>query len=89
MTQKPKAQIMHYVCQIRKKAKPAHFPRYLRKNYVKLVTDVCHPGETRTENTIRLHYWSDKLRDTVHDICTKCHTSVSYTHLTLPTNREV
>ena len=31
-----------------------------------------HPGETRTENTIRLHYWWDKLRDTVHDVCTKC-----------------
>ena len=35
---------------------------------------LCHPGETPTENTIRLHYWWDKLRDTVHDICTKCHT---------------
>ena len=39
MTQEPKAKIMHYVCQIRKKAKSAHFFRYLRKNYVKLVTD--------------------------------------------------
>ena len=40
MKQEPKAQITHYVHQIRKKAKSAHFPRYLRKNYVKLVTDV-------------------------------------------------
>ena len=31
---------------------------------------LCHPGETRTENTICLHYWWDKLRDTVHDVCT-------------------
>jgi len=35
---------------------------------------LCHPGETRTENTIWLHYWWDKFRDTVHDVCTKCHT---------------
>ena len=33
---------------------------------------LCHPGETHTENTICLHYLWDKLRDTVHDICTKC-----------------
>ena len=30
--------------------------------------------ETRTENTICLHYLWDKLRDTVHDVCTKCYT---------------
>ena len=34
---------------------------------------LCYPGETRTEHTIRLHYWWDKLRDAVHDICTKYH----------------
>ena len=39
MTQEPNAQIMHYMCQIRKKAYSAHFFRYLRKNYVKPVTD--------------------------------------------------
>ena len=40
MTQGPKAQIMHCVCQIRKKAKSAHFFRYLQENYVKPVTDI-------------------------------------------------
>ena len=35
---------------------------------------LCHPGETCTENTIHLHYWWDKLRDTVHNVCNKCHT---------------
>jgi len=40
MTQEPKVKIMHYVCQIRKKAYSAHFFRYLLKNYVKPVTDV-------------------------------------------------
>ena len=44
MTQEPKAQIMHYMCQIRKKAYSAHFFRYLRKNYVKPVTDVVSNG---------------------------------------------
>ena len=29
---------------------------------------------TSVLSVIRLHYWWDKLRDTVHDICTKCHT---------------
>ena len=33
---------------------------------------LCHSGETRTENTIQLHYWWDKLRDTVHDCWTIC-----------------
>jgi hypothetical protein len=35
---------------------------------------LCHPGETRTEQTIRQHYWWNNLRQTVHDICQKCHT---------------
>jgi transposase InsO family protein len=35
---------------------------------------LCHPGETRTEQTIRQHYWWNNLRKTVHDVCTKCHT---------------
>lgn len=33
---------------------------------------LCHPGETRTEQTIRQHFWFPKLRDMVHSICTKC-----------------
>ena len=35
---------------------------------------LVHAGETRTEQTIRLHYWWNNLRDTVHNICKKCHT---------------
>jgi hypothetical protein len=35
---------------------------------------LCHPGETRTEQTIKQHFWWKNLRDTVHDVCTKCHT---------------
>jgi RNase H-like domain found in reverse transcriptase/Integrase zinc binding domain/Reverse transcriptase (RNA-dependent DNA polymerase) len=35
---------------------------------------LCHPGETCTEQTIRLHFWWENLRRTVHDVCTKCMT---------------
>jgi RNase H-like domain found in reverse transcriptase/Reverse transcriptase (RNA-dependent DNA polymerase)/Integrase zinc binding domain/Retroviral aspartyl protease len=35
---------------------------------------LCHPGETRTEQTIRQHFWFNNLRQVVHDICSKCHT---------------
>jgi hypothetical protein len=35
---------------------------------------LCHPGETRTEQTIRLHYYWPNMRETVHDVCTRCHT---------------
>ena len=35
-------------------------------------TMLCHPGETRTEQTIRQHYYWKDLRGTVHDICSKC-----------------
>jgi RNase H-like domain found in reverse transcriptase/Reverse transcriptase (RNA-dependent DNA polymerase)/Integrase zinc binding domain/Retroviral aspartyl protease len=33
---------------------------------------LCHPGETRTEQTIRQHFWFPKLREMVHSICSKC-----------------
>jgi hypothetical protein len=33
---------------------------------------LCHPGETRTELTIRQHFDWKGLRKTVHDICHKC-----------------
>ena len=52
MTQGPKAKIMHYACQIRKKGKSAHFFRYLRKNYVKSVTD-----ELRMKNSTSAAVW--------------------------------
>ena len=35
---------------------------------------LCHPGENRTEQTIRQHFWWNNLRNDVHDVCTKCHT---------------
>ena len=35
---------------------------------------LCHPGENRTEQTIRQHFWWKTLREDVHRICTKCHT---------------
>ena len=30
---------------------------------------LVHAGETRTEQSIRLHYWWNNLRETVHNIC--------------------
>jgi hypothetical protein len=33
---------------------------------------LCHPGETRTEQTIRQHYTWEKIRKMIHDICTTC-----------------
>ena len=35
-------------------------------------TQLCHPGETRTEQTIRQHYWWNTLRADVHHICHTC-----------------
>jgi hypothetical protein len=37
-------------------------------------TILCHPGETRTEQTIRQHFWWKTLREDVHEVCSKCHT---------------
>jgi len=37
-------------------------------------TLLCHPGETRMENTVSQHLTWKGLRKTVHDVCTKCHT---------------
>ena len=34
---------------------------------------LCHPGETRTEETIRLHYYWPNLREMVKEVCQKCH----------------
>jgi transposase InsO family protein len=33
---------------------------------------LCHPGETRTEQTIRQHFWWNNLRTTVHTVCKTC-----------------
>ena len=35
---------------------------------------LCHPGETRTEATLRQHFWWSTLRMDVHQICTACST---------------
>jgi len=35
-------------------------------------TYLAHPGETRTEQTIRQHFHWNNLRDTVHKICHTC-----------------
>ena len=51
-------------------------------------TTLCHPGETRTEQTIRQHFTGHKLRETVHTVCSTCPTcqitkksQVNYGHL--------
>ena len=35
---------------------------------------LCHPGETRTEHTLRQYFDWRGLRTTVHDVCKKCPT---------------
>ena len=35
---------------------------------------LCHPGETRTEQTIRQHFWFKNLRELVQQVCKKCPT---------------
>ena len=37
-------------------------------------TTLCHPGETRTEQTIRQHFTWTRLRQDVAHICGRCHT---------------
>lgn len=37
-------------------------------------TILCHPGETRTEQTLRQHFTFKGLRDMVHATCKKCDT---------------
>jgi transposase InsO family protein len=64
-------------------------PQLLRRRCVEWYHEhLCHPGETRTEQTIRQHfYWKD-LRSDVVDICKKCSTcqltkrkTIKYGHL--------
>ena len=35
---------------------------------------LCHPGETRTEQTINHHFTWTNLRQTVHQVCSTCPT---------------
>ena len=51
-------------------------------------THLCHPGETRTEATIKQHFTWKNAKQLVHDICSKCPTcqrtkksTVKYGHL--------
>jgi hypothetical protein len=37
-------------------------------------TTLCHPGETRMEQSIRQHFTGTKLREIVHKICSTCPT---------------
>ena len=50
-------------------------PQSLQKRAVKWYHDqLCHPGESRTESTIRQHFTFKNLSIMVKDICKKCHT---------------
>ena len=64
-------------------------PQQLQTRVVQWYHDqLCHPGETRTENTIRQHFTWKNLSQHVKDICRKCPTCqrckkshVKYGHL--------
>jgi hypothetical protein len=64
-------------------------PTTLQRRIVTWYHDIlCHCGETRTEQTLRQHFWWPNMRKDVHDICSKCDTcqrtkrsTKSYGHL--------
>ena len=48
-------------------------PEQLQRRVVEWYhTFLCHPGETRTEQTIRQHFIFKGMRPLIHDICSKC-----------------
>ena len=50
-------------------------PKALQKKTVDCYHEmICHPGETRTEHTLRQHFDWRALRTIVHDVCKKCPT---------------
>lgn len=50
-------------------------PKSLQKKVVTWYhTLLCHPGETRTEQTLRQHFTWKNLRETVHKHCKACRT---------------
>jgi hypothetical protein len=50
-------------------------PDSLQKRVVEWYHDIlCHPGMTRTEQTIRQHFWWKTLREDVQKLCTTCDT---------------
>ncbi len=49
-------------------------PGILQKRLVQWYHEyLIHPGETRTEQTLRQHYWWKGLRKDVHTFRSKCH----------------
>ena len=49
-------------------------PKTLQRHAVQWYHDqLCHPGEKRTENTIRQHFTFNNLTEMVKDMCKKCH----------------
>lgn len=49
-------------------------PQELQKNLEWYHHTMCQPRETRTEPTIVQHFYWKKLRKTVQEVCSKCHT---------------
>jgi hypothetical protein len=50
-------------------------PKMLQEQIVQWYhTTLCHPSETRTEQTIRQNFTWTNLRNTVHQVCSKCPT---------------
>ena len=39
---------------------------------------LCHPGETRTERTIKQHFTWKSMRKDIHNVCSKCTTCQKY-----------
>ena len=64
-------------------------PKSLQRRIVQWYhTHLCHPGETRTEATVKQHFTWKKAKEMVHDICSKCPTcqrtkksTIKYGHL--------
>jgi hypothetical protein len=52
-----------------------YIPKSLRRRVVNWYHEqLCHPGETRTELTIKQHFMWPGLRKDVHAVCTQCDT---------------
>ena len=50
-------------------------PTTLQRSIVKwYYNHLCHPSIVRTEATIRKHFYWKGLRQTILDVCSKCHT---------------
>jgi hypothetical protein len=48
-------------------------PKILTKRIVEWYhVNLCHPGKTRTELTIRQYFTWNNLRQTVHEVCSTC-----------------